>query len=353
MRLVILILMFILAAARPAWAIVTSDEEGSHVVLPGQAAFGVNLDGVALIGTRLPNVNAIDGLLPLCSAALISDQHVLCAAHCFDEDRDGAVDSIFTAVPHSAAFELPEGLAMVNIDPTTIQFPANWPQQEADIAVLTLTDIAPAAAPRYPLYGRRDEVNRAAVLAGYGDTGHGSTGWVPGFDARATKRAGLNRVEDIRDDLPGVEFLVTDFDSGLAANNALALTGFESDLGFGADEVGLLFGDSGGPLFLGSAIAGVSSFSARLPRADVNSVLDGSWGEGSFFVRVANQRDFILAGTGGSALFVPEQTATSLLWAAAWIGWLNGRRFTRDMPDVSASPSRRKRRNMPLVGEAN
>jgi secreted trypsin-like serine protease len=328
-------------SARPAWAIVTSDQPGSHIVAPGQTAFGLNLDGVVLIGRRLPNVNTIDRLRPLCTAALISDEHVLCAAHCFDEDRDGMVDPIFAAVSHVAAFELPEGLVMRSIDPTAIRLAANWPQQEADIAVAGLTEVAPASAPRYALDGRRDEVGRAAVLAGYGETGHGSTGAEPVFDLRPTKRAGLNRVEDIRDDLPGVEFLVADFDSGLAANNALALTGFDSDLGFGADEVGLAFGDSGGPLFLNGAIAGVTAFSARLPRADVNGVFDGSWGEGTFFTRVSNYRAFLHTATGGTAVFVPEPPATSLFWAAAALGWLKPRRLTGALPDsVQSTPTR-------------
>jgi hypothetical protein len=47
------------ALTNQAWAIVTSDEAGSHVVVPGQPAFGINLDGVALVGRRLPNVNTI------------------------------------------------------------------------------------------------------------------------------------------------------------------------------------------------------------------------------------------------------------------------------------------------------
>ncbi len=36
--------------ANPALAIVTSDEHGSHVVMPGQPSFGINLDGVVIVG---------------------------------------------------------------------------------------------------------------------------------------------------------------------------------------------------------------------------------------------------------------------------------------------------------------
>ena len=84
------------------------------------------------------------------------------------------------------------------------------------------------------------------MFVGYGDTSHGSTGANDGLDAIPTKRAGLNRIDSVRDDFPGVEFLASDFDSGLQANNSLALIGFQSDVGFGADEVRSALGDSGG-----------------------------------------------------------------------------------------------------------
>src|SRR5262245_52646555 len=35
---------------KPAAAIVTSDTPGSHLISPGQTAFGLNLDGVAIVG---------------------------------------------------------------------------------------------------------------------------------------------------------------------------------------------------------------------------------------------------------------------------------------------------------------
>ena len=53
------------------------------------------------------------------------------------------------------------------------------------------------------------------------------------------------------------------FDNGLSENNALEMTGFESDLGFGLDEVMSSSGDSGGPRFLDGAIAGVAGTGAR------------------------------------------------------------------------------------------
>ena len=86
-----------------------------------------------------------------------------------------------------------------------LRVPENWPEQAADIAVITLTRNAPPDLPRYSLYGRTDEVGRTAVLTGFGLTGHGSTGEDFGFDVTPTLRAGLNRIEAVDDKLRGVK----------------------------------------------------------------------------------------------------------------------------------------------------
>jgi hypothetical protein len=129
------------------------------------------------------------------------------------------------------------------------------------------------------------------------------------------KRAGLNRPEDIRVDLPGVQFLVIDFDSGQTEHNTLSRIGAESDLGFGADEVLTGPGDSGGPMIVGQAIAGVHSFHERI--AALDPTLDRSWGELSFATRVSYFRNFIETATGGTAVFVPEPASVAMIITAA------------------------------------
>ena len=88
--------------------------------------------------------------------------------------------------------------------------------------------------------------------------------------------------------------------------------GVESDLGLGIDEVLASPGDSGGPVFVDGAIAGVSAFNAWPFDGDVNDEFDQSWGEAAFATRVSSFQEFILSATNNQAVFVPEPSSLFL-----------------------------------------
>jgi hypothetical protein len=150
-----------------------------------------------------------------------------------------------------------------------------------DIAVVTLSQLAPASATSYDITDLNDLTGSDFNVAGFG--GRSDTGGSVGQNLGAGRlRQGLNTF-DFRlgdgDFDGGWSFLsqngakidysyLSDFDNGTAARDASCIVAADfglsgakyCDLGLGAREVGVAGGDSGGPQFVNGKLASVTSY---------------------------------------------------------------------------------------------
>jgi len=246
---------------------------------------GVHVD----FGAWYPSVGYVQAPQGRASATLIDPQWALTAAHVVD----GATSLSFTigGIEHGATQWLPHpkwnGDLEKGYDIGLIQF--------GD----PISDIEPA-----PLYTGTSELDSVGTAAGYGRYGTGTEG-ATGFDGQ--RRAGNNTIDALLR-TPGKDnrILLTDFDSGSPADNALADVGSEPEPL--ALEYLIAPGDSGGGLFLdtdesnaedingdgvldpvGDVLAGVHSFVwGRLDGAP-----DSDYGDVSGHTRVSAFGDWI------------------------------------------------------------
>jgi hypothetical protein len=338
---------------------VTSDgapNGGTHTTTPGLAVGGLNHDGV---GRMFIDNNPAAGLGSLCSCSLLADgQSVLTAAHCVTNNA-GVKNVIDGADGNTVTFHLAGGPVTLNFLNAGVAVAPGYngdTSEGRDIAVIRLTNPAPATVPRYSLWSGAagTEIGLQGRKVGYGKSGHGNVGHDnntpgnPGDDpfGAGTKRLGFNEYDaDARNilsplgggvnpfdggPLPALgQSLGYDFDNGLAAQNAFTYNpiNFGSDIGFGVDEVGSAPGDSGGATFLFDAvqnrfeIAGVTSYGfgfTGLP--DITAGTNSSFGEVAVDMRVSNFLDFI-----GSRLVPEPSTAILVLLALAGFAGQAGR----------------------------
>lgn len=215
----------------------------------------------------------------------------------------GALNTTVAAGAHLSTSRLQQNaLSLAGANSRVTILPGPGAPRQA--SVLTSLDLAAGATLDVTDngYGLDNEVGQRTVLTGYGATGHGATGIDEAASSVIVKRAGLNRYDAVRDE----SVLAYDFDSGQDEHNALAIFGFTSDLGFGVDEALSAHGDSGAPIFIDGAIAGIAASIGRLPAADFDDVANTSWGEAGFDTRVSSFQEFILSATDGEAVFIPE-----------------------------------------------
>jgi hypothetical protein len=237
---------------------------------------------------------------------LSTGRDVLTAAHVVTDNSGAIVPGNFTIT-----FQLPTVMTFT-VPSTAITVNPGWngvATHGSDLAIIALPTQAPAAASRYPLFTGNNEAGQTFNLEGFGETGVGATGsTADGFlNTAGVLRSGNNSFDGTDQifampqanpvpastPVPGAGFpansaLVYDFDDGMAAHDSLGF--YYGVVGLGVPGESLAaHGDSGGPDFLGNAIAGVVSYGFGFPTnpPDILPGNNDSFGEVEVDTRVS------------------------------------------------------------------
>ena len=241
------------------------------------------------------NTDQLDtaGFVTTCSATLVSNRVLLTAAHCVDAADLNRVRVRFGSASSSSGGTFTEYEAShVWVNPAwTGNVGAN------DIAALYLDEDAAASFDRYGIYRGNDEFGQIHTKVGFGSTGEGTGGTNNAIGGRS-KRAGQNIYEASGDQVfadVGNDVLLYDFDSGFSQNDVFGALGLPQTGVYRRLSDGQLFagipgnenpadyqlveansspGDSGGGTFIGSLLAGITSFGIT------GSIIDGACGPG-------------------------------------------------------------------------
>ena len=249
--------------------------------LPAQAS-GMDWSGVALL-----SVNGVAN----CSASAIAPNALLTAAHCVAPSGAASVSQNVTAILRSVTESVTVTASAV------IPYPSYQASYlGGDLAVVILSQTLPSWVALYGIYDASNELGQVFDAAGFAGAA------LSGFHTYQNRfeNDGLFWTSD---------WLSFDYDSGVETNNALSAFG-PSDLGVTNEGV-IRFGDSGGPAFINGHVAGVPSglwryeyfANGQLTSADVDNVINSSFGEIGFMVRVSLYRNWILStvAAGGNA----------------------------------------------------
>jgi hypothetical protein len=230
---------------------------------------------------------------------LFDGKAVLTAAHLFN-GSNGAANVIFET--QSGVQTIASSQVVVNPDYSSVN-------NNSDLALVWLSQDAPVAAERFGIYRASSEVGQSFTMVGYGTPGLGSSGALSNFNevpvrVKASNQfdtdiAPLNRFfsESGQWEANNGKQLAADFDNGLSQNDALGgLVGI-NDLGLGRSEGLISKGDSGGPAFIGSLVAGIASYTGRLSTTgsvpDIDNTSNSSFGEVAVWQRVSVYQQWI------------------------------------------------------------
>jgi hypothetical protein len=321
----------------------------------GTGTFNVDETGDPMYLPTFPEYSGVVGMLMqfdqggfVCSGTLLNDRRsIATAAHCVSSgagsDNPNSTTIFFQPPegidPATSIYSSPEGVVEIEVSDYFVN--ENYTGQvidQNDIAILRLAEEAPEWAISHDIYTDSDLTGQDFNVAGYGLRGNGNDGDQAGT---GRLREGDNTYDFAFGDeafdgffteiIDGENFFgtaeidfsyVSDFDNGLAGNDASGIVGAAvgagdafNDLGLGLDEVGIAGGDSGGPNFINGLLSGINSYGLSFgPNfGDSTGGLDNSFGEFSGYVPTWIHADFIARSMFQMQVPVPAPAALGLL----------------------------------------
>lgn len=273
-----------------------------------------------------------DGQGFICSGALVGKRQVVSAGHCVDTVGNGtyvdlnkpgsSVSVVFNSngayyentgekkVIRASSFAVHQDYEGFNICPDGSTGCAN-----DDVALVTLSEDAPASARIYAIANTPLSAGQRIILAGYGTSGDGVAGYTvsPEFDV---KRVGENYIDvldgDDEQDFRGpAEVYYADFDGHGKDSScrffAVCTPVLPNDI-----ETNIGGGDSGGPAFI-EMYGELMLVANNTFGIDLRDQPEGSFGSLFGGMVLSTYGDFLQGAAGGVIRFVPEPGSMALL----------------------------------------